>query len=231
MKPQVIIVGADKGGVGKTTVSRALLDYYTVNHKQGSTRAFDTDASETSPDGVLRRFFKDQTSLVDLTTSDGQMQVFDTLRTTPITIIDIRAGLMSQTLQTLTDIGFMDKAQRSELGITALHVLGGSMASFKEIQGTADKLAHATHYLVRNHINDNSFFKWNDDMRVHLTGGVIDIAKMNELASEHVDAAGQSFEAFCADTSEKTSDVLKGYVRHWLNQVYPEFDKLKLNTL
>jgi hypothetical protein len=26
-KPAVILVGADKGGVGKTTVSRALLDY------------------------------------------------------------------------------------------------------------------------------------------------------------------------------------------------------------
>ena len=27
-KPAVIIVGADKGGVGKTTVSRTLLDYF-----------------------------------------------------------------------------------------------------------------------------------------------------------------------------------------------------------
>ena len=27
-KPAVILVGADKGGVGKTTVSRALLDYF-----------------------------------------------------------------------------------------------------------------------------------------------------------------------------------------------------------
>jgi cellulose biosynthesis protein BcsQ len=27
MKPTIILVGADKGGVGKTTLSRALLDF------------------------------------------------------------------------------------------------------------------------------------------------------------------------------------------------------------
>ena len=29
-KPTVILVGADKGGVGKTTVARTLLDYLTA---------------------------------------------------------------------------------------------------------------------------------------------------------------------------------------------------------
>ena len=29
-KPAVIIVGADKGGVGKSTISRTLLDYFTA---------------------------------------------------------------------------------------------------------------------------------------------------------------------------------------------------------
>ena len=40
-KPAVIIVGADKGGVGKTTVARTLLDYFTAH--QIATRAFDTE--------------------------------------------------------------------------------------------------------------------------------------------------------------------------------------------
>jgi hypothetical protein len=49
-KPVVIVVGADKGGVGKTTVSRTLLDYFTANNVP--TRAFDTE----SPRGTLKRF-------------------------------------------------------------------------------------------------------------------------------------------------------------------------------
>ena len=41
-KPVVIVVGADKGGVGKTTVSRTLLDYFSANNIP--TRAFDTES-------------------------------------------------------------------------------------------------------------------------------------------------------------------------------------------
>ena len=40
MKPVVIMVGADKGGVGKTSISRALLDYFLRNNVLA--RAFDT---------------------------------------------------------------------------------------------------------------------------------------------------------------------------------------------
>src|SRR4051812_44434897 len=50
MKPAVILVGADKGGVGKTTISRAILDYLAA--KSIPARAFDTE----SPRGALHRF-------------------------------------------------------------------------------------------------------------------------------------------------------------------------------
>jgi hypothetical protein len=39
--PTVILIGADKGGVGKTTVARTLLDYFAA--QEIPTRAFDTE--------------------------------------------------------------------------------------------------------------------------------------------------------------------------------------------
>ena len=72
-KPAVIVVGADKGGVGKTTVSRTILDYFSANNVP--TRAFDTE----SPRGTLRRFHPDVTEIVDMTTTADQMKIFDTL--------------------------------------------------------------------------------------------------------------------------------------------------------
>ena len=60
-KPAVIVVGADKGGVGKTTVSRTLLDYFSANNV--ATRAFDTE----SPRGTLKRFHPDVTEIVERT--------------------------------------------------------------------------------------------------------------------------------------------------------------------
>ena len=97
-KPVVIVVGADKGGVGKTTVSRTLLDYFSANNVQ--TRAFDTE----SPRGTLKRFHPDITEIVDMTTTADQMKIFDTLNSGPaVTVIDVRAGLLSPALASLRD--------------------------------------------------------------------------------------------------------------------------------
>jgi MinD-like ATPase involved in chromosome partitioning or flagellar assembly len=93
-KPAVIVVGADKGGVGKTTVSRTLLDYFSANNVPA--RAFDTE----SPRGTLKRFHPDITAIVDMTATADQMQIFDTLNAVPpsVTVIDVRAGLLSPAL-------------------------------------------------------------------------------------------------------------------------------------
>ena len=53
-KPALILVGADKGGVGKTTVARTLLGYFIAHHVP--TRAFDTEALK----GTLKRFRRDR---------------------------------------------------------------------------------------------------------------------------------------------------------------------------
>src|SRR5260221_445479 len=102
-KPTVIIVGADKGGVGKTTVARTLLDYFTAH--QIPARAFDTEA----PKGTLKRFHPDTTDIVDINLVPDQMKIFDTLNSAQaaVTVIDVRAGLMSQTLRALRDFGFI----------------------------------------------------------------------------------------------------------------------------
>src|SRR5436853_6861251 len=98
-KPAVIIVGADKGGVGKTTVARTLLDYFVAH--QIPTRAFDTEA----PRGTLKRFHPDIVDVVDMTKIPDQMKIFDTLNSADasVTLIDVRAGLMSPTLKALPD--------------------------------------------------------------------------------------------------------------------------------
>ena len=71
MKPTLIIVGADKGGVGKTTVTRSLLDYFTENNVLA--RAFDTE----HPNGTLSRFHGMNTQVVDITQTADQMRIIE----------------------------------------------------------------------------------------------------------------------------------------------------------
>src|SRR4051794_39806017 len=67
MKPVVLMVGADNGGVGKTTVTRTVLDYLAA--KNTLARAFDAE----HPRGTLQRFHPDITEVVDITTAADQM--------------------------------------------------------------------------------------------------------------------------------------------------------------
>jgi hypothetical protein len=219
MTPLVLITGSDRGGVGKTTIARTLVDY--VKHQGVTYRAFDTE----HPQGVLQRFHPDKTQIVDLTRSDDQMRVFDTVKDAQVTIIDIRAGLLSPTLKTLSEIGFLDGVKQGKLRIAVLHVIGSSEASFQEIKATAAIVEGAKHYLVVNHATDASFMGLSDELK-KVGEGVIDIGKLNELAAEHVDQAGVGFDAFVAD--EKQSAVLRGYVRAWMGRAFQQFDAAKL---
>jgi hypothetical protein len=93
MKPMVLMIGADKGGVGKTTIARTLLDYLAA--KNTLARAFDSEF----PRGTLKRLHPGVTEIVNITTAADQIKILDTLTTRQIkvSVIDIRAGLLSST--------------------------------------------------------------------------------------------------------------------------------------
>lgn len=206
MIPQVYIVGSDKGGVGKTTVARLLVDYFKKN-----CRAIDTE--DKIAGGVLKRFYPAQTELVDLEHTDGQMQVFDALKGSPVTVIDIKAGLLTPTLRTLAEIGFLDKVRAGSLRIGVLHVLDGSVTSLAEIRPTTDALQGASHYLVRNNRADD--LKWTVD-------NGIDVPRLATRAAARVDEISSGFTDFVANDAE--SETLRGLVRTWMGRVFSGFD-------
>jgi hypothetical protein len=236
-KPVVIVVGADKGGVGKTTVSRTLLDYFDANNIP--TRAFDTE----SPRGTLKRFHPDITEIVDMTTTSDQMKIFDTLNAAApsVTVIDVRAGLMSPALGSLRDIGFLDAAKSGQITFAVFHMLGPSIASLDEIAATANFMQGAKYFLVKNFVNDTQFFEWdkttyNFYFRKLQDATELSIPKLNEMAFEQVEVASVPFLKFVAnkgvdDAPADYSFVLRGYVRHWLTNVWREFDRINLTDL
>src|SRR4051812_19940423 len=231
-KPAVIIVGADKGGVGKTTVARTLLDYFAAH--QVPTRAFDTEA----PRGTLKRFHPDLTDVVDMSLVPDQMKIFDTLNSADasVTLIDVRAGLMSPTLKALRDIGFIDAAKKGQITFAVFHILGPSIASLDEITDTAAYLGDAKYFMVKNFINNTHFFEWDEATHSSYfksTKNAVELVvpKLNEMATEQVELASSSYSTFVANKKPNGdpanySFVLRGYVRHWIGSVWAEFDRI-----
>jgi len=233
-KPAVIIVGADKGGVGKTTVARTLLDYL-ISH-QVPIRAFDTEA----PRGTLKRFHPGVTEVVDMTLVPDQMKIFDTLNSSEaaVTLIDVRAGLMSPTLKALRDIGFIEAARKGQITFAVFHILGPTIASLDEIKETAAYLGDARYFMVKNFINNTHFFEWDATTQASYFRQLNDavemvVPKLNEMATEQVELASVPYVTFIANRKQNGdaasySFVLRGYVRHWLGNVWAEYDRINL---
>ena len=234
MKPTLILVGADKGGVGKTTVSRALLDY--LARRNILARAFDTE----HPRGTLNRFYPQVAPIIDLSAVGDQMRVLDTLDTASVkvTIVDLKAGNLSYALDIFERIGVLEAARAGEFNMGLIHVIGPSIASLQEIAEVSRYLKGVDYTLARNSINETNFFEWDRDTHAKYFAHVdqrseISIPKLNEMAYEQVDLAGVTFKDFidnkAADGNPgKFSFVLRGYVRKWCAEIDTEFDRLKL---
>jgi hypothetical protein len=237
MKPTVILVGADKGGVGKTTVARVVADY--LIGKNITLRAFDTE----SPRGTLKRFYGDITETVDIGSTADQMRILDTLNTAQVAVslIDTRAGALAQTLRVLRDIGFLDAVREGQFNFILMHVLGASIASLEEIAETAPFVANGHYFLVKNYVNETTFFEWDPETYMSFfsksrSADEVSVPKLSEMAYEQVDIAGTPFSTFVAN---KTADgrsaahsfVLRGYVRTWQRKIADEFDRIGLIEL
>ena len=232
--PALIVVGADKGGVGKTTLSRVLIDYLQT---QGiAVRAFDAEF----PRGTLKRFHPDLTEVIDLTQTSDQMKILDTLQDTgaKVSVVDIRAGRLGPTLKTWDEIGFLEAVRDRVFTFALFHVLGPSISSLDEITSVAPLVANSFYLTVKNHINDTTFFEWNPTAYESYFSGVksagdISIPKLDELAYEQVELAAVPFSRFvenrnAANEPANHSFVLRGHVRNWMRQISAELDRVKL---
>ena len=234
MKPVVVLVGADKGGVGKTTLARTLLDYLAARNTPA--RAFDSEF----PRGALKRFHPKMTEIIDLETAADQIKVIDTLSTSDVkvSVIDVRVGLLSDTLKTFTEVGFFDLVNAGEFNFILFHVIGPSIASLEEIGEIRPYAAGREYLLVKNFINETSFFEWNPQLhkryfKLAMDAVEVTIPKLNEMAFEQAELAGVPFSAFVAnrDADGQTANnslVLRGYVRSWMNQATSEYDRIGL---
>ena len=234
MKPTLILVGADKGGVGKTTMSRSLLDYFA--RKNILTRAFDTE----NPRGSLRRFYPSTTEVIDLGNVAHQMKVLDTMETAnvPVTVVDLKAGNLSYSLDLFERIGVLEAARNNVFNLGLVHVVGPSIASLDEIGEISKYLQGVQYVLARNSINETNFFEWDETTHRKYFSAIpkaqeINIPKLNEMAYEQVDLSGVTFKDFidnrAADgAAGKFSFVLRGYVRKWCNEIDAEYARVPL---
>ncbi len=234
MKPTLILVGADKGGVGKTTISRALMDF--LARRNILARAFDTE----NPRGTLHRFYPGSTEIIDIEEVADQMKVLDTLESASekVTVVDFKAGALGRTLEIFERIGVFEAARDGMFDIGMFHVVGPAVASLDELQEVNRYVNGIDYVVARNFINDTNFFEWDEATYKKYFANLnnaheIEVPKLNEMAYEAVDLNGVTFTDFVNNRTpdgEKAdySFTLRGYVRKWLSEIDEQFENLAL---
>lgn len=217
----LILVGGNKGGVGKTTLARLLLHYAQIT--PATAQVYDGQA----PGGSLRRFYP-AAELVAFDTTAGRMRVLDNMAQLP-TLVDLPAGLLSETLQLLHDTGYMRDVASGVAKLTVVHVLGPNVDSVGEAADVAARMAEGgTHLLVRNCATDEQF-DWAADsysaaLRHIAAAATVTVPHLDGTAREAVDRAGGGYTAFIADTGK--SSFLRRVVTKWLDDCRVEFDRV-----
>ncbi len=234
MKPTLIIVGADKGGVGKTTISRFLLDYLARHNILA--RGFDTE----NPRGTLNRFYPANTKIIDLADVADQMTILDTLDSDSanVTVVDLKAGNLSFALDLFDRIGVLEAARDGKFDLALVHVVGPSIASLDEINEVTKYVRNLDYVIARNFINETNFFEWDEKTFKKYFANLnsaheIVVPKLNEMAYEQVDLAGVTYKDFIDNKAPDGSDggysfTLRGYVNKWCNDIDAELEKTQL---
>src|SRR5262249_41628131 len=136
------------------------------------------------------------------------------------------------------NIEFIEAAKKGDITFVLFHILGPSIASLDEIVDTAAYLGDAKYFMVKNFINNTYFFEWDEATNAayfkRIPGSIgITIPKLVEMAAEQVDLASVPFANFMANKKQSGapasySFVLRGYVRHWLETIWAEYDRVGL---
>lgn len=229
MSPLIIVVGADKGGVGKTQICRALLDYLKRPLLKNCPGPRVLDAQY--PRGDLKQFCA-EAEVINVTDVAGQMKIFDTLE--GVTVVDIAAGLLGTMLRACDDARLFEDVKNGTLRMVLLHVLGPSISSLDEIGDAIRMLGtSATHFIVKNHINETTFFEWDHDSQYaaslrELANITISVPHLTTVANEAVQQSKSSFLDFVASQASRT---LRGHVAKWLETSWAEFDRVELGRM
>lgn len=202
LSPRLIIVGADKGGVGKTFVARTLMEFLP------GARAVDTEATKG-----LSRFYPTATVL-DADKIDDQMRLFDAMP--PLTLVDMGAGQLLRSLRSMRELGLLEDTKAGRLDLTVVQPLGPNSQSADELVEVAAQLDAANHYTLRNMVSpDSQFFAFNEVMFAAMdVRSLGTLPHLDDRAAEAIDSRHQTFHAFEAD--DGNSFTLRRRLTFWL---------------
>ena len=228
MTTNIHFIGGEKGGVGKSLMSR-LLAQYMIDH-QLPFLGFDTDRSH----GALMRFYSGYASPVVMDRYEALDVIVEAAAEQPERriLVDLAAQTHEPLVRWMDDVGVINMADEMGMTIHYWHVMDSGKDSVDLLEKLLDRFGTGLKYvLVRNQVRGNDFNTLEQSGQqaraLELGAKIVSIKKLNEAVMNKIDAGSSSF--WKAKTSHDSTDGGLGLmdrqrVKMWLRDVYREID-------
>lgn len=233
--PSINFIGGEKGGVGKSVVSRLLAQYFI--DKGRAFTGFDTDRSHTS----FTRFYADFASPVVVDTYEGLDLIAAVFEEepeegpVPNVIVDLAAQTAAPLARWVQDSELV--ALMASMGVTVnfWHVADAGKDSVDLLDRLVTTYGAGPNYIVVKNMGRGSDFSQLEDSAalkkaLVLGGHVISLAQLHEASMRKIDRQNASF--WAAINHKEGADALgmleRQRVKSWLKGCYATLDGLPL---
>jgi hypothetical protein len=227
---RIHFIGGEKGGVGKSVVTRLLAQYYI--DKQVPFVGFDTDASH----GTFSRFYRDYASPVRTEKFESLDRIPEQALTDPQKFILV--DLAAQTDRSFTDwlevSGVLELLKESHVQANYWHVMDDGRDSFDLLGRLFGRFHDRLHYYIVLNYGRGEHFEYFRDSETHkrakeLHAQLIEFPKLHPPAMQKIDHANTSFWAAVNNPKENSLGIMdRQRVRTWMKRIYAVLDELEV---
>jgi hypothetical protein len=221
-------IGGEKGGVGKSLVSRVVAQYFI--DKKLPFLGFDTDRSH----GALMRFYAGYASSVLVDRYEMLDAIIEAAVEQPgrRVLVDLAAQTHEPLVKWMDESGVLDLAAEAAFEIHYWHVMDAGKDSVDLLKRLLDRFdARLRYVLVFNQIRGDDFAILKesglDARALSLGARTISLRHLSDAAMNKIDAASSSFWA-AQNTAGKENAGLglmdRQRVKTWLREAYQQLD-------
>lgn len=201
-------IGGEKGGVGKSLVSRLLAQY--LIDRELPFLGFDTDRSH----GALLRFYSGYASPVLVDRYEALDSIIEAAIEQPNRrlLVDLAAQTHDPLVKWMDESGVLEMAGESGFSITYWHVMDSGRDSVDLLKKVLDRFgARLSYVLVRNQMRGDDFSllerSGEQDRAEALGARTVSIKHLSDAIIQKIDASSSSFWAAQHDTEKSRTGL------------------------
>ncbi len=217
-RARIYIVCSNQTRNGKTMLARLYADYLTTIKR--SFTIFDAD----SPYGGISRWFPVEAEIVDLSNTQHQMKLFDTIFASPGQdyIIDLPARHLARFYKLISDIRFVDEAFAVGLECVTMFIVDRTAESVTAAHELLNTWQPELFVLVRNEAVGNVLenVRVAADYRAMDAGAEIVLPALTTDAVEYVEHESFSFRNFLRKGGSHIPPEERGEIADFIEQTF-----------